>query len=73
MNPMPNLALTRKTGERIVITTKSGEEIIVCLSKVCGYNKAVICVEADAAVVVDRWEIDQRKREAAGLPERVNR
>jgi len=59
------LILTRRIGEKLVITTASGERIEVSpIGRSGGQIK--LGVEADRSIVVDREEIDKRKvREAS--------
>ncbi len=59
------LILTRRPGETIVATTASGERIEFTVTHI-GFAQARIGVDAPASVVVDRAEIDERKRRERG-------
>lgn len=60
------LVLTRKVGEKIVITTESGERIEVLLTLIEG-KKARIGVIADRTVTIWREELSGPDTQAAVL------
>ncbi len=57
------LVLTRREGERIIITTPAGETITVTVNDI-GRDRVRLEIAADKNVRIDREEIDAARREA---------
>jgi carbon storage regulator CsrA len=53
------LVLSRKIGERTVITTPDGYRIVMTLVDIRNGDKARMGWDADTAVTIDREEVDE--------------
>ena len=58
------LILTRRIGERLIITTTSGDRIEVWPTE-SAKGQVKIAIEAPRSISVDRQEIHERKRKEA--------
>lgn len=58
------LILSRKPGERIIVTLTDGTQIIIGIGTIdCKGNSATVGVEAAREIIVDREEIHLQKEE----------
>lgn len=54
------LVLTRRVGEKIIITTPSGERIVVSVAQMGREGKVRLGIEANREVMIHREEIQQK-------------
>ena len=59
------LVLTRHVGETVVCTLEDGRRIEITITKI-EHTRACIGIEAPKTILIDRLEIDQRKRAEKG-------
>lgn len=59
------LALTRRRGERIIITLPDGRTFPIELQQINGYKAAILVFDAPSDVRIDREEIFLRRQQEA--------